>query len=130
MNHRIANIALLVKDYDEAIAFYTKVMQFDLLEDTDMGNGKRWVRVKPVGEGASNLLLAKAKNEEQKAAVGNQCGGRVFIFLHIDNFDEYMAHLQRHDVEIVRGPESQDYGKVAVIADLYGNKWDIIEPLT
>ena len=125
----IVNIALLVPDYDEAIQFYTQVMQFDLVEDTPVSPTKRFVRVKPRGtESAPSLLLAKANKPQEIESIGKQAGGKVFLFLHIDNFDTYLAHLISHKVEIVRGPVVEPYGKVAVVLDIYGNKWDIIQP--
>ena len=127
MGQRIAQIALVVKDYDDAIQFYTEVMQFELVEDTRMSNTKRWVVVGPSGSGV-RLLLAKATNENQASRIGDQTGGRVFLFLHTDNFDSYFKHLQNHHVRVVRGPIDEPYGRVAVLEDLYGNLWDLIEP--
>jgi len=128
MNQRIVQIALLVKDYDEAIDFYTKVLNFELIEDTKRSEVKRWVRVKPHGEGNFCLLLAKAKNEEQASRIGDQTGGRVFLFLHTDNFERDYQNVMKHDLKILRGPIDEPYGKVLVFEDLYGNKWDLIEP--
>ena len=128
MQQRLAHIALVVADYDEAIEFYTKKLKFDLLEDTRLSETKRWVRVAPPGSNGIGLLLAKAANEEQKSRVGNQTGGRVFLFLYTDNFDRDFANLLEHNVKIVREPSVEAYGKVAVFADLYGNLWDMIEP--
>lgn len=124
----IVNIALLVHDYDEAIQFYTQVMQFDLLEDTLVSPEKRFVRVKPKGDHGASLLLVKAKKPQEIAAIGNQSGGKVFLFLHIDNFDSYYKHLMEHKLEVIRGPVEEPYGKVLVLRDIYGNKWDIIQP--
>lgn len=128
MNQRIIQIALVVRDYDEAIEFYTKKLNFDLVEDTDRGEGKRWVVIKPKGEGGCKLLLAKAKNEAQLEAVGNQTGGRVFLFIHTDDFDRDYKNLLENDVKIFRPKSEEDFGKVAVFEDLYGNLWDLIEP--
>lgn len=126
MNQRIAQFALVVADYDEAIDFYTRVMGFELLEDTLMSETKRWVRVKPRGEGECAILLAKAANPEQLSRVGNQTGGRVFLFLHTDDFWRDYQRLREHQVEFVREPSEESYGTVAVCKDLYGNLWDII----
>lgn len=118
---------VLVREYDEAIEFYTTVLGFDLLEDTKRSETKRWVRVAPSGGGCS-LLLAKASTPEQEASVGNQTGGRVMFFLHTDDFDGYSSHLRSHRVEFIGEPRNEDYGKVVVFLDLYGNKWDLIKP--
>ena len=128
MNQRIAHIALVVDDYDEAIAFYTQKLHFELLEDTPLSAEKRWVIVRPKGEGHCCLLLAKAANETQASRVGNQTGGRVFLFLHTDDFERDYQNLLDHDIKIVRPPTQFDYGKVTVFEDLYGNLWDLIEP--
>ena len=127
MKQRIAHIALVVADYDEAIAFYTQVLDFELIEDTQLTETKRWVLVKPKGGEGTALLLAQAVGE-QKAAIGNQSGGRVFLFLHTDNFERDYANLLMHKVKIVRPPSHEVYGTVAVFEDLYGNLWDLIEP--
>jgi catechol 2,3-dioxygenase-like lactoylglutathione lyase family enzyme len=128
MNQRIVQLSLLVRDYDEAIAFYTQVMGFDLVEDKLMSETKRWVVVKPKGEGQVSLLLAKAANEEQQQAVGNQTGGRVFLFLHTDDFWRDYKNLVEKGVNFVRNPSEEEYGTVAVFKDLYGNLWDFIQP--
>jgi catechol 2,3-dioxygenase-like lactoylglutathione lyase family enzyme len=128
MNQQIVQLALVVKDYDEAIAFYTQKLGFELVEDTAMSPAKRWVVVKPKGEGSCKLLLAKAANEAQEAAIGNQTGGRVFLFLHTDDIQRDYAALIANGVKIIRELEEQPYGSVAVFADLYGNLWDLIEP--
>ena len=128
MNQSLAHIALVVDDYDRAIEYYTTVLRFQLVEDTTLGPEKRWVLVRPQGDGTCNLLLARASNPEQESRIGNQTGGRVFLFLHTDDFDRDYAHLQSHNVEFVRGPDVMPYGKVAVFEDLYGNLWDLIEP--
>ncbi|RXK51005.1 VOC family protein [Aquirufa rosea] len=127
MNQRIAQLSLVVDDYDEAIAFYTEKLGFELVEDTTMSPTKRWVVVKPVGEGSCQLLLAKAANEEQTSRVGNQTGGRVFLFLHTDDFDRDYDRLLQNGVQIIREASVEEYGKVAVFADLYGNLWDLVE---
>lgn len=126
MNNYIAQISLLVNDYDEAIAFYTQKLGFVLLEDTKLSDTKRWVLVAPAADSQFRLLLAKAV-DNQISAVGNQSGGRVFLFLFTDNFEEMYQLLLEQKVTIVRNPEEQSYGKVLVFADLYGNLWDLIE---
>jgi catechol 2,3-dioxygenase-like lactoylglutathione lyase family enzyme len=128
MNQRIVQLALVVRDYDEAIAFYTQKLGFELVEDTVMSETKRWVVVKPKGEGTCSLLLAKAANERQEEAIGNQTGGRVFLFLYTDDIKRDYTNLVANEVKIIRELEDQPYGKVAVFADLYGNLWDLIEP--
>ncbi|WP_250630194.1 VOC family protein [Rhodoflexus caldus] len=128
MNQRLVQIALVVRDYDEAIDFYTRKLGFELIEDTLMSETKRWVVVAPRGEGGCRLLLAKATNEEQTSRIGNQTGGRVFLFLHTDNFDRDYQRLISENITIVRPQSEESYGKVAVFADLYGNLWDLIEP--
>ncbi len=131
MKQQLARIALVVKDYDEAIEFYTKKLHFDLLEDTQLSETKRWVVIRPPGaeENCCSLLLAKAAKEEQLRSVGNQTGGRVFLFLYTDNFDRDYDNLLQHGVQIIREPSVEVYGKVAVFADLYGNLWDMIQPI-
>ena len=128
MNQRIVQLALVVKDYDEAIAFYTQKLGFELVEDTVMSETKRWVVVKPKGEGSCSLLLAKAANEMQENAVGNQTGGRVFLFMYTDDIKRDYTNLVVNGVKIIREMEQHPYGTVAVFADLYGNLWDLIEP--
>ena len=128
MKQQLAHIALVVNDYDEAINFYTKKLHFNLLEDSTLSETKRWVLIAPPGSSCA-LLLAKASNEEQMSRVGNQTGGRVFLFLHTDNFDRDYQNLLDNQIEIVRQPVLEKWGKVAVFADLYGNLWDLIEPL-
>lgn len=127
MQQNLAHIAIVVKDYDEAIAFYTQKLHFSLLEDTVLSDTKRWVRVAPPGS-ACGLLLAKAANEEQESRIGNQTGGRVFLFLHTDDFERDHRNLLEQGVRIVREPVQETWGKVLVFADLYGNLWDLIEP--
>ena len=128
MNQHIAHIALLVNNYDEAIKFYTEKLNFDLIEDTLLSETKRWVMVKPKGEGQCCLLLAQAANEEQKSRVGNQTGGRVFLFLYTDNFNRDYNNMLEQKIKFVRQPSKESYGTVAVFEDLYGNLWDLIEP--
>ena len=128
MKQRIAHIAIVVNDYDEAIKFYTEKLHFDMVEDTQLSETKRWVLVRPKGSNECCLLLAKAANDEQRSRVGNQTGGRVFLFLHTDNFERDYQNLLDHQIEIVRQPQREEYGTVAVFKDLYGNLWDLIEP--
>lgn len=128
MKQRLAQIAIVVNDYDEAIEFYTKKLHFDLIEDTPLSETKRWVLIRPNGSLECCLLLAKAANQDQKIRVGNQTGGRVFLFLHTDNFDRDYQNLLDQNIEIVRPPQREEYGTVAVFKDLYGNLWDLIEP--
>jgi len=129
MKQELAHIALVVADYDEAIAFYTKQLNFTLVEDTVLSETKRWVLIAPPGSSGCQLLLAKAANEEQASRIGNQTGGRVFLFLYTDNFQrDYTAMLEK-GIEFVREPITEPYGTVAVFKDLYGNYWDLIEPM-
>jgi predicted enzyme related to lactoylglutathione lyase len=128
MNQQLFQLALVVRDYDEAIAFYTTKLGFTLVEDTKLTETKRWVVVKPKGEGGCGLLLAKAASEEQQKAVGNQTGGRVFLFLHTDDIKRDYTNLVANNIKIVRELEEQPHGTVAVFEDLYGNLWDLIEP--
>lgn len=127
MNQRLAHIAIVVNDYDEAIDFYTKKLHFDLIEDTQLSETKRWVLVKPKGQDSCSLLLAKAATGEQQSRVGDQTGGRVFLFLHTDDFERDFQDLLANEIEIVRQPSKEEYGTVAVFKDLYGNLWDLIE---
>jgi len=128
MNQRLAHIAIVINDYDEAIKFYTEKLHFDMVEDTQLSETKRWVLVRPKGSNECCLLLAKAANDEQRSRVGNQTGGRVFLFLHTDNFERDYQNLLDHQIEIVRQPQREEYGTVAVFKDLYGNLWDMIGP--
>lgn len=130
MQQKLAHIALVVKDYDEAIDFFTTKLHFTLLEDTIMTPEKRWVMIAPPGSTSPSILLAKAANEEQQKAVGRQTGGRVFLFLHTDNLGRDYQNLLQHGISIVRGPVEEPFGKVLVFEDLYGNLWDLIEPHT
>lgn len=126
MPHRISQIALVVRDYDEAIAFYVGKLGFTLVEDTDMGKGKRWVRVSP-GPGGTELLLARAATPEQESRVGNQAGGRVFLFLETDDLLRDHAAWRARGVEFTEEPRHEEYGLVVVFKDLYGNRIDLIE---
>lgn len=126
MKQSLTSIALVVKDYDEAIAFYTKQLDFDLIEDTVLSETKRWVLVSPKNSDGCKLLLAKAANEEQQSRVGNQTGGRIFLFLHTDDFWRDYKNYRERGVEFIKEPSTEDYGTVAVFKDLYGNLWDLI----
>ena len=128
MTQTIASIALLVRDYDEAIAFYVETLGFDLVEDTPLGAGKRWVLVAPPGASATRLLLARADGDAQAARVGDQTGGRVFLFLHTDDFRRDHRAMIERGVRFREEPRDEPYGTVAVFEDLYGNLWDLIEP--
>lgn len=128
MKQQLAYITLVVDDYNEAIEFYTKKLHFDLTEDTRLSETKRWVLVTPRGS-ACSLLLAKAVGVEQQTRIGNQTGGRVFLFLHTDDFERDYSNLLSANIEIVRPPVKESYGTVCVFKDLYGNCWDLIEPL-
>lgn len=128
MKQRIAHIALIVKDYDEAIEFYTKKLDFSLIEDTKLSVDKRWVLVAPKGAKDCCLLLAKAVNKEQEKSIGNQTGGRVFLFLFTDSFQRDYENMLEKGIKFIRQPEEMDYGKVAVFEDLYGNLWDLLQP--
>lgn len=127
MKQTIGALSLLVHDYDEAISFYTNKLGFILIEDTDMGGGKRWVMVAPPGPGGTRLLLAKAVSPEQLSRVGNQTGGRVFLFLHTDDFKRDHEAMKANGVRFLEEPRRETYGTVAVFEDLYGNKWDLLE---
>ncbi|MCU0448726.1 MAG: VOC family protein [Bernardetiaceae bacterium] len=126
MKQQLAHIALVVRDYDEALAYYTEVLGFRLVEDTPLSPEKRWVLVTPAG-GGCQLLLAKAASPEQASRVGNQTGGRVFLFLHTDDFWRDYHRLVAQQVKFARPPAQEPYGTVAVFEDLYGNLWDLIE---
>lgn len=128
MNQSIAHIALVVRDYDEAIAFYVGKLGFELLEDTyQPEQDKRWVVVRPRGDGSTSLLLARASAVEQEPFIGNQAGGRVFLFLRTDDFRRDYALYNERGVQFVREPKEAPYGTVAVFQDLYGNLWDLVQ---
>ena len=127
MKQKIAHIALLVADYDEAISFYVDKLHFDLVEDTILSETKRWVLVAPKGSQDFSLLLAKADGAIQKQSIGNQSGGRIFLFLNTDNFDRDYQNLKDNNIKIVREPKTEAYGKVLVFKDIYGNLWDLIQ---
>jgi catechol 2,3-dioxygenase-like lactoylglutathione lyase family enzyme len=128
MNQRLAHIALVVNDYDEAIKFYTEKLNFVLVEDSVLSETKRWVLVRPKSPDSCCLLLAKAATEEQKSRIGNQTGGRVFLFLHTDNFWKDYERMIADGIKFIREPTDEEYGIVSVFEDLYGNLWDLIEP--
>jgi catechol 2,3-dioxygenase-like lactoylglutathione lyase family enzyme len=125
MIQNIFQIAIVIKDYDEAIQFYTEKLHFTLVEDTILTETKRWVVVAPPGSLSCNLLLAKAANDTQEKAIG----GRVFLFLHTDNIERDYQNLKVNNVTIIREPSKEAYGTVLVFSDLYGNLWDLIEPI-
>jgi catechol 2,3-dioxygenase-like lactoylglutathione lyase family enzyme len=127
MKQHLAHIALIVRDYDDAIQFYTENLNFTVVEDTVLSETKRWVLLAPEGSKECCLLLAKAVGEEQKSRIGDQTGGRVFLFLYTDNFRRDYEAMVRKGVEFVREPKVETYGTVAVFKDLYGNLWDLIE---
>jgi catechol 2,3-dioxygenase-like lactoylglutathione lyase family enzyme len=128
MKQHIAHIALVVKDYDEAIQFYTEKLGFELLEDTKLNEEKRWVLVAPPGAKECSLLLAKAANDSQASSIGNQTGGRVFLFLFTNDFWSDYNRMIDHQIQFIRPPKEEEYGIVAVFQDLYGNLWDLIQP--
>lgn len=128
MKQYIAQFALVVKDYDEAIDFYTKKLNFELIEDTKQSEEKRWVVVKPKGATETAILLAKAASEEQESRIGNQAGGRVFLFLYTDDFWRDYNQMKEKGIKFIREPKEEVYGTVAVFEDLYGNLWDLLEP--
>jgi len=127
MIQSLALISFLVRDYDEAIAFFTDALRFTLVEDTPLGGGKRWVRVAPPGSNGACLLLARAATPEQLAHVGNQTGGRVFLFLHTSDFWDDYKYMQSRSVRFAEEPRQEPYGQVVVFFDLYGNKWDLVQ---
>ena len=125
---RIATVTLVVADYHAAIAWYVEKLGFTLTDDVDLGGGKRWVVVAPAGGAGARLLLAEAKDEDERSRIGNQTGGRVFLFLETDDFSRDHAAMLAKGVEFREAPRVEAYGTVAVFADLYGNLWDLIEP--
>lgn len=127
VQQHIGNIALVVESYDDAIEFYTQKLQFTLVEDTDLGGGKRWVQVSPPNSNGTNLLLAQASTEQQDKAVGNQAGGRVFLFLQTNDFWRDYEQMKANGVVFDENPRVEEYGTVVVFQDLYGNKWDLLQ---
>lgn len=130
MPHHIALVSYLVRDYDEAIRWFQAALGFKLFEDTDMGDGKRWVVMGPDSENGARFLLARAANVEQAAAVGKAAGGRVAYFLHTDDFARDHAKMLAAAVTFIESPRRESYGTVAVFEDLYGNRWDLLQPET
>jgi uncharacterized glyoxalase superfamily protein PhnB len=128
MKQTLALVAIVVADYDEAIEFYTKKLNFTLMEDSPQSETKRWVVIAPPGSSGCNLLLAKAATEEQRNLVGNQAGGRVFLFLYTDDLWRDYTNMKKKGIQFVREPLEEPYGTVTVFKDLYGNLWDIIQP--
>ena len=126
----LASVALLVHDYDEGIAYFTESLGFELLEDTHLSETKRWVRVAPRGARETSLLLARAATDEQRAAVGRQGGGRVCFFLHTNDFESDYSRMKAHGVAFVESPRDEEYGRVVVFEDLYGNRWDLVERIS
>ena len=129
MSQSIAKLALVVRDYDEAIAWFSRCLSFELAEDIDMGGGKRWVVMQPPGTRGAALLLAKAVGPEQRAVIGAQSGGRVFLFLETDDFGRDHARMVGEGVRFLEVPRREPYGAVAVFEDLCGNRWDLIQPI-
>lgn len=129
MKQNIAAVTLLVSDYDKAIAYYVGKLGFRLTEDTALSPTKRWVVVAPPGNGETGLLLAQADSPDQRQAIGNQTGGRVFLILKTDDFDQDFARFKQAGIEFLEDPRLEAYGKVVVFRDAFGNKWDLIEPL-
>jgi len=129
VRQNLAHVAIVVRNYDEAINFYTKKLHFELVEDTILSETKRWVLIRPPGSKGCHLLLAEASKEEQISRIGNQTGGRVFLFLHTDNFKRDYDNLIINNIKIIREPVKESWGEVCVFEDLYGNLWDLIEPL-
>jgi catechol 2,3-dioxygenase-like lactoylglutathione lyase family enzyme len=127
MARSIASLTLVVHEYEEAIAFFVGALRFTLVEDTPLGGGKRWVLVAPAASKGASLLLAKATTPEQQHHVGNQTGGRVFLFLETDDFWDDYYHMQAHGVRFTEQPRQEAYGWVVVFLDLYGNKWDLVQ---
>ncbi|EHI9302822.1 VOC family protein [Vibrio vulnificus] len=127
VQQQIGNIALVVENYDDAIEFYTKKLQFTLVEDADLGGGKRWVQVSPPNSNGTNLLLAQASNDEQTQFIGNQTGGRVFLFLQTNDFWLDYELMKANGVVFNESPRIEEYGTVVVFQDLYGNKWDLLQ---
>lgn len=130
MERKIAHIALIIDDYDKALDFYIKKLKFTLVEDTHLNESKRWILISPKESCGSCLLLAKATDDEQRSRIGNQTGGRVFLFLQTNDFDTDYQNLIQQNIKIIRERSVEEYGKVAVFEDLYGNKWDLIEQAT
>tara|TARA_R110001592_G_scaffold6766_2_gene36592 strand:- start:1179 stop:1592 length:414 start_codon:yes stop_codon:yes gene_type:complete len=127
IKQRISNIALVVENYDDAIEFYTEKLNFELIENTDLGGGKRWVQISPPNAEGTNILLAKASNDQQQQSIGNQAGGRVFLFLQTNDFSRDYEYMKSQGVEFTEQPRVEEYGTVVVFKDLYGTKWDLLQ---
>ncbi|HZE25858.1 MAG TPA: VOC family protein [Terriglobales bacterium] len=127
MAETLGHVAVVVRNYDEAVAFFTRALGFRLIEDTDLGAGKRWVLVGPANSAGTSLLLAQAATPQQASRIGNQTGGRVFLFLHTDDFWRDYRAMTARGVKFVREPREEAYGTVSVFEDLYGNLWDLIQ---
>lgn len=127
MSQHLGAVSVLVRDYDEALAFYTGALGFELIEDSPRGPGKRWVLVAPRGGAGARLLLARAATPAQEAQIGNQCGGRVWLFLHTDDFWRDHQRMRERGVHFCETPRDESYGIVAVFEDLYGNRWDLLQ---
>ena len=127
MAQAIGHVSFLARDYDEALAYFTEYLRFEVIEDTDLGNGKRWVLVAPPQSTGAALLLAKAATPEQIERIGNQTGGRVFLFLHTSDFWRDYHAMRERGVEFVEEPRQEPYGMVVIFKDLYGNRWDFVE---
>lgn len=127
MKQTLGHVALLVRDYDEALAFFTRTLHFTVVEDTRLSANKRWVLIAPPGSQSTTLLLARAATPEQQSRVGNQTGGRVFLFLHTDDFWRDYNEMTARKVKFMREPVEEEYGTVAVFEDLYGNRWDLLQ---
>lgn len=130
MQQTLGHVALVVREYDEAIAFFTRTLNFKLIEDTRLTEDKRWVLIAPPGSQGTSLLLARAATEEQASRIGNQTGGRVFLFLHTDDFWRDYKEMTARKVKFTRPPSEESYGTVAVFEDLYGNQWDLLQRKT
>ncbi|HXQ81031.1 MAG TPA: VOC family protein [Opitutaceae bacterium] len=128
MKQAIGAVSLLVRDYGEAVDFYTRVLRFEVVQDVPLGGGRRWILLGPPGSCECRVLLSRAKNEEEAQAIGRQAGGRVFLFLHTDDFDRDYREMRQRGVRFVEEPRREEYGTVAVFEDLYGNKWDLLMP--
>lgn len=127
MSRAITRVAVVVRDYDEAIAYFTSSLGFELLEDTPMGSGKRWVVVAPQGSTGTAIVLARAANAEQESRIGNQTGGRVLLFLHTDDFDRDYGLMKARGVRFTEEPRRESFGTAVVFEDLYGNRWDLVQ---
>lgn len=127
MKQHLSTVALVVRDYDEAIRYFTEKLTFDLVEDTPLSGEKRWVVVRPHGSNGLNLLLARATSEEQRAHVGNQTGGRVFLFLETDDFERDYRVMRERGITFIEEPRHEPYGTVVQFEDLYGNRWDFLQ---